>query len=192
MVATVALFLALGGGAYAATQLKRNSVGTRQLRARSVTHAKLAPGAIDDVDVRPRSVSGASIDASTFDGVSRAARADLAASVAAPEPRHLVGGPGEVPFGAGWSNEDTERPVAFYLDREGIVHLQGVARGVQSAPVVFELPPSLVPKARQLFSTGQQAGKPGEVDVLPSGAVLFVAGDAGSVFLNGITWRAGQ
>jgi hypothetical protein len=42
VVATLALFVALGGGAYAATQLKKNSVGTRQLKNGAVTALKLA------------------------------------------------------------------------------------------------------------------------------------------------------
>lgn len=42
VAATLALFLALGGAAYAATQLPRNSVGTGQLRAEAVTAGKIA------------------------------------------------------------------------------------------------------------------------------------------------------
>lgn len=42
VVASLALFLALGGAAYAATQLPRNSVGTRQLKAEAVTAGKIA------------------------------------------------------------------------------------------------------------------------------------------------------
>jgi len=45
IVALVALFAALGGGAYAATQLPRNSVGAAQLKKRAVTPAKLSPAA---------------------------------------------------------------------------------------------------------------------------------------------------
>jgi hypothetical protein len=45
VVATLALFVALGGSAYAATQLKKNSVGTRQLKNGAVTEAKLAAAA---------------------------------------------------------------------------------------------------------------------------------------------------
>jgi len=45
-IAIAALFFALGGGAYAAvTSLPANSVGTKQLKDRSVTAAKLARGA---------------------------------------------------------------------------------------------------------------------------------------------------
>ncbi|MFL5781664.1 MAG: hypothetical protein ACJ760_10160 [Thermoleophilaceae bacterium] len=43
MAATLALFVALGGGAYAATQLPPKSVGTKQLKDRAVTPVKLAP-----------------------------------------------------------------------------------------------------------------------------------------------------
>jgi hypothetical protein len=45
VVATLALFVALGGGAYAATQLKKNSVGTKQLKNGAVTEAKIAVAA---------------------------------------------------------------------------------------------------------------------------------------------------
>jgi Collagen triple helix repeat (20 copies) len=42
VAATLALFLALGGAAYAATQLPKNSVGTAQLRNGAVTAGKIA------------------------------------------------------------------------------------------------------------------------------------------------------
>ncbi|HEY2053338.1 MAG TPA: hypothetical protein VGH14_05315 [Solirubrobacterales bacterium] len=42
VAATLALFLALGGAAYAASQLPRNSVGTGQLKAEAVTSGKIA------------------------------------------------------------------------------------------------------------------------------------------------------
>jgi hypothetical protein len=41
VMATFAVFLALGGGAYAATRLPKNSVGTAQIKNRAVTPAKL-------------------------------------------------------------------------------------------------------------------------------------------------------
>jgi hypothetical protein len=42
VVATLALFVALGGGAYAAFKLPANSVGTKQIKDEAVTPAKLA------------------------------------------------------------------------------------------------------------------------------------------------------
>ena len=41
VMATIAVFLALGGGAYAATQLPKNSVGTRQIKKNAITSAKV-------------------------------------------------------------------------------------------------------------------------------------------------------
>lgn len=46
VTATIALFVALGGGAYAATQLPKNSVGTKQLKSNAVTAAKIKNGAV--------------------------------------------------------------------------------------------------------------------------------------------------
>ena len=46
VVSVLALFVALGGSAYAATQIPRNSVGTKQLKNRSITAAKIRNGAV--------------------------------------------------------------------------------------------------------------------------------------------------
>jgi hypothetical protein len=42
VVATIALFMALGGGAYAAIKLPANSVGTKQIKKKAVTPQKLS------------------------------------------------------------------------------------------------------------------------------------------------------
>ena len=46
VVATLAIFIALGGGAYAAITLPAKSVGSKQLKNRAVTPRKVAPKAI--------------------------------------------------------------------------------------------------------------------------------------------------
>jgi hypothetical protein len=50
--ATIALFVALGGSAYAAASLPKNSVGTKQLKAGSVTSAKIKNGAVTGPKVK--------------------------------------------------------------------------------------------------------------------------------------------
>lgn len=45
VTATIAVFVALGGVGYAATQLPRNSVGTKQIKRAAVTPAKLSRAA---------------------------------------------------------------------------------------------------------------------------------------------------
>jgi len=57
-VAYVALFVALGGTSYAATQLPAGSVGTNQLRNGAVTGAKLANGAVTPISLNSQTIAG--------------------------------------------------------------------------------------------------------------------------------------
>jgi hypothetical protein len=56
VVATIALFVALGGGAYAAVKLPANSVGAKQLKRAAVTGKKIASGAITSAKVKDGSL----------------------------------------------------------------------------------------------------------------------------------------
>lgn len=51
IVATAALFFALGGTSIAATQLAKNSVGTKQLKNNAVTGAKVKDGTLGTADL---------------------------------------------------------------------------------------------------------------------------------------------
>jgi len=57
VMATLALFFALGGTGYAATQLAKNSVGTRQIKKSAVTNVKLASGAVTASKVKTGSLT---------------------------------------------------------------------------------------------------------------------------------------
>jgi hypothetical protein len=46
VMATIAVFIALGGASYAATQIPKNSVGTKQLKNGAVTGAKVKVGSL--------------------------------------------------------------------------------------------------------------------------------------------------
>jgi hypothetical protein len=62
VIATLALFLALGGGAYAALELPKNSVGRAQIRKNAVTSSKVRNGSLLKRDFKsgqlPRGVPG--------------------------------------------------------------------------------------------------------------------------------------
>jgi hypothetical protein len=77
VIATLALFLALGGGAYAATQLPKNSVGSKQLKKNSVTAAKIQKGAVDPSKIGG-TLNGSQVDASSLGTVPKATHATSA------------------------------------------------------------------------------------------------------------------
>jgi hypothetical protein len=63
VMSTIAVFLTLGGAtALAAGQLAKNSVGSRQLKAKSVTTGKIAPNAVNGSKVADGSLTGADIN----------------------------------------------------------------------------------------------------------------------------------
>lgn len=80
VVATLALFVALGGGAYAATKLDKNSVKSKHIKDGQVQNAdvgagaidgsKIAADAIDGAKVADNSLGGADINESSLSGVS--------------------------------------------------------------------------------------------------------------------------
>jgi hypothetical protein len=75
VVATLALFVALGGSAYAATQLPKNSVGAKQLKANAVTTAKLKNGAVTAAKIKNGTITGAKIDLGSLGTVPSATNA---------------------------------------------------------------------------------------------------------------------
>jgi hypothetical protein len=78
VTATLALFVALGGSAYAVAQFPANSVGSRQLKKNAVTTAKIKNSAVTGAKVRRNSLTGADIRESTLGQVPSAAAANTA------------------------------------------------------------------------------------------------------------------
>jgi hypothetical protein len=56
VIASLALFVALGGASYAAVALPANSVGTKQLNTNAVTASKLKPNAVSSAKVKDGSL----------------------------------------------------------------------------------------------------------------------------------------
>lgn len=78
IVATLALFVALGGASYAAVRLPENSVGTAQIRNGAVSRSKLKAGVINTKKLADGAVVGAKVNASTLGTVPNAAFAATA------------------------------------------------------------------------------------------------------------------
>ena len=181
----VALFLVLSGGtAYAVTQIDRNSVQSKHI----------VNGQVKGVDL------------------------------ARPEAPHVVGTAGEPAFSNGgqgdcvWSSLSDAPgfsgydPVSYFKDGFGIVHLRGVAVGLNGSGgdgvcksfgpgseledgIAFTLPPGYRPTGMQTHETQNSlfwitpAGG-GEVEGLDLPGSVVLQRDSGFVILDGITYRA--
>jgi hypothetical protein len=67
VMATIAVFIALGGASYAAIKLPKNSVGVKQLKKNAVTSAKIKNGQVKSDDVANQGLTGADIKDGTVD-----------------------------------------------------------------------------------------------------------------------------
>lgn len=76
----IALFVALGGTGYAATALKKNSVGAQQIRANAVGASEIRAGAVGASEVKNNSLGGDDINESRLGIVPSAVSAQNAGS----------------------------------------------------------------------------------------------------------------
>lgn len=68
VVSTICLFVLLGGGAYAATHIKRNSVRSKQIKDGAIQAQDIADGAITAGKLAPEAVTGSAIDNGSITG----------------------------------------------------------------------------------------------------------------------------
>lgn len=114
LVACTALFVAMGGTAYAVTSVAPNSVGTKQLRDDAVTTAKLDDNAVTGDKVRHDSLTDSDIDESTLATVPRAemarpiayARVKADATVIAARSLHVTDANVDHPIGGAYCFHD--------------------------------------------------------------------------------------
>jgi hypothetical protein len=86
VVASLAMFVALGGTTYAVASLPRNSVGVKQIRTNAVGASELRRGAVRSAELRDRSIR--------VRDMSFAARSSLRGAPGPPGPVGAAGPPG--------------------------------------------------------------------------------------------------
>jgi hypothetical protein len=68
VVSTLCLFLLLGGGAYAASELAKNSVGSKQIKNKSVKSKDLAKKSVKTKNLKGNAVNGAKVQNDSLKG----------------------------------------------------------------------------------------------------------------------------
>jgi hypothetical protein len=81
VMATIAVFVALGGASYAASQIPNNSVGTNQLKNGAVATAKLQGTSVTTNKIAKEAVTGAKVKLSTLGAVPTAKLAENASAL---------------------------------------------------------------------------------------------------------------
>ena len=95
VTASLALFLVLAGGsAFAATQLAKNSVGSKQLKANAVTSAKLKKNAVTTAKIKNNAITAAKIK----DGAVSGAKIDTASLGTVPSAKNAEAVTGRIPI----------------------------------------------------------------------------------------------
>jgi hypothetical protein len=205
VTATVAVFIALSSGAWAAINVGRNDITAREIAKKAVGTSELK----DD------KAKGRDIDESSLGKVPSAAVADSAATatsastatnanalggigpsgyVTTPtEPTRLVGTPGNPAYEHGSAYRGFGAEAGFFKDQLGIVHLQGDITPPTSAATIFTLPPGYRPTHGG--ASGPQFavradGSIGVVEVRSDGRVGALQTYTNHLSLNGLTFRA--
>lgn len=174
----VAIFIALGGVAWAATAPK-NSVVSKSIKNGQVKSPDIANGGVASADLKDGQVKPSDL--------------------AAPEAWIELG---DDDFQNDWENIGGEfSTAAYYRDPYGVVHLKGIVTGDTPESVVFRLPEGYRPNESQVFSVAEESVVPDVTHVyvrgviagdgLPGEVVVKVGGsNPAFVSLDGITFRA--
>ena len=205
VMASIAVFVALGGSSYAAVTLKNNSVRGKHIAPNAVTSPKVKDGSLLRSDFAANQLPAGSQGPQGPEGTrgpeglagQKGDRGEPGPLIN-PELFHDVGASGEPPFGNGaegdcvWKNYDstTFNAAGFFKDPWGMVHLKGLVDADDSLAgdgdcdfdtlfssdlEIFQLPAGYRPRKREVFVTLAN-NKLSRIDVRPDGVVKLEGG----------------
>jgi hypothetical protein len=206
VMATIAVFVALGGSSYAAMNVTGKNVKDRSLTGKdvkknSLTGKEIKESRLGEVPrARSATTAGTAGSASTAGTSDSANTANTANNLAPGEAFHEVGAPGEPAFqhncgNLGGANRET---VGFYKDHEGVVHLKGWVACSGSDVAAFQLPEGYRPASgKTLFLVGASTISAGMATYNVNGSGIgtgvdgaVASGAANQFSLDGATFRA--
>ena len=122
VMATIAVFIALGGVSYAALKLPKNSVGTKQIKNGAVTPPKVSPATVtmfkgakgDKGETGPQGLPGSDAVATEIVEKSTAFDTESPKELSVECPNGPALGGGYVLAGSGGANQDKLRAVRSY------------------------------------------------------------------------------
>lgn len=215
VIGYLALFVALGGTSYAATQLPKNSVGTKQIKKGAVTGKKVKDGSLTGADINAGTLGTVRFatnagHASAAADATNAGHASIADAVTQSTFRAVGTGVVQCDTQPGvfcatnngtctnWQNfGGGSAPAGFVKDAEGFVHLRGQAvdnssggAGCTGPGDVFFLPPGYRPSGGTEEFAAAGCGGAGSANVAV-GTDGGVTSGSGCVSLSGITFKSG-
>jgi hypothetical protein len=151
VMATLALFVALGGVGYAAIKVPRNSVGSKQIKGDAVKASELASDSVDSFNVLDGSIAGNDILPNTIGdsqiaggaiGSAHLADGAVGAADLAAQQDPQVPELGECAPGINWQPAPLSAP-RYWMDARQIVHMEGgvtCSAAIASDGSIFEMP----------------------------------------------------
>jgi hypothetical protein len=194
VVALIALFVALGAGAYAAITVPPNSVGTQQLQNGAVIGSKVRNGTITGSKIRLDTLgivpsANQALHASVADNSTQLGGIPASAYARADQSGYIPAGlqPGYSNFGSGYA------PVGYMKDTSGFVHLHGTMNCEAGTSVAFTLPAGDRPATWLLTPVGiAPPGTTGRIDIAPNGNLWITSSAQAVCGLDGISFMAQQ
>ena len=178
VMATLAMFVALGGVGYAAVKLPRDSVGPKQIKQDAVKASEQAPDSIDASNVVDGSIGSDDIAGDAIwndliaDGAVTEEKLGLSAEFTSAGLPDAFGSCSGVGDSWGSFSPDVNNSVSYYRDPVGIVHLRGIAvRCGAATNTIFTLPEGYRPGKQEIEPSFNSGFFASSISINPSGVV---------------------